>query len=209
MPAGSIPIIGLTDVNFSKSSAIAASVFDFVTTAVVEELLCRGLLFTGLLIGLSGKPHATFKACWPAPFSSACCTHPPSGSCSRSSSACRSPLKFSTNTIRIAVVIHIAFDLFTDLPDATARTSGRWYVFVLVFFVFVSGIVVAVMAWKDRLGVPWSGYVPVEYLEKITAMTCSQESMLRETLFRRTTTIYLLHAGPRIDRRVDGCRIPD
>ena len=114
-----------------------------------------------------------------------------------------------TNTIRIAVVIHIAFDLFTDLPDATARTSGRWYVFVLVFFVFVSGIVVAVMAWKDRLGVPWSGYVPVEYLEKITAMTCSQESMLRETLFRRTTTIYLLHAGPRIDRRVDGCRIPD
>jgi hypothetical protein len=34
-------------------------------------------------------------------------------------------LTLTTNTVWIAVAVHIAFDLFTDLPNATAGVSGR------------------------------------------------------------------------------------
>lgn len=58
-------------------------------------------------------------------------------------------LTLSTNTIWDAVAVHIAFDLFTDLPDATAGIHGRWYVFVPLLFVLTSGIATVIRARKS------------------------------------------------------------
>ncbi len=155
LPAGLIPMAGLVDVDFSKTAAISASVFDFVTTGVVEELLCRGLLLTGLMIGLAGKPRATVKAVVASSVLFGLLHPSPVGFVFATVFGLSfAALTLSTNTIWIAVAVHIAFDLFTDLPDATAGKSGRWYVFVPVFFVLVSGIVAVLLARKDRLGAP-------------------------------------------------------
>ncbi len=62
LPAGLIPLAGLLDVDWSKTTAIAGSVFDYATTGVVEELVFRELVLTGLAIGLNGKHNATLKA---------------------------------------------------------------------------------------------------------------------------------------------------
>jgi uncharacterized protein len=152
LPAGLIPLAGMVDVDRTKTAAIAGSVFDFVTTGVVEEVLCRGLILTGLLIGLKGKPHATFKAVVASSILFGILHPSPVGLVFATVFGLSfASLTLATNTIWIAVAVHIAFDLFTDLPNATAGVSGRWYVFVPVFFVLASGIVTVLRGYRGRL----------------------------------------------------------
>jgi membrane protease YdiL (CAAX protease family) len=149
LPAALIPLAGLFDVDWTKTAAIAASIFDYTTTGVVEEFVFRGLVLSGLAIGLEGKPHSSLKAIVASSFLFGLPHISPVGIVFATVFGLSfAALTLSTNTIWIAVAVHIAFDLFADLPDATAGISGRWYVFVPVFFVLASGIATVVRARK-------------------------------------------------------------
>lgn len=149
LPAALIPLAALFDVDWTKTTAIAASIFDYTTTGVVEEFVFRGLVLAGLMIGLEGKPHATFKAVIASSLLFGLPHLSPVGIVFATVFGLSfAALTLSTNTIWFAVGVHIAFDLFTDLPNATAGISGRWYVFVPVFFVLASGIATAIRTRK-------------------------------------------------------------
>lgn len=152
LPAAFIPLAALFDVDWTKTGAIAASIFDYTTTAVVEELIFRGVVLTGLALGLEGKSHASLKAVvgssvlFGLPHLS-----PVVVVFATVFGLSFAALTLSTNTIWFAVLVHIAFDLLTDLPDATAGISGRWYVFVPFFFVLAGGIATVIRARKGLL----------------------------------------------------------
>jgi membrane protease YdiL (CAAX protease family) len=152
LPAALIPLAALFDVDWTETTAIAASIFDYTTTGVVEELVFRGVVLTGLTVGLAGKPHASLKAVVASSLLFGLPHLSPVGIVFATVFGLSfAALTLSTNTIWFAVVVHIAFDLFTDLPDATAEISGRWYVFVPVFFVLASGIATVIRARKGLL----------------------------------------------------------
>jgi membrane protease YdiL (CAAX protease family) len=147
LPAGIIPLAGLLDVDWSKAATIAASTFDYTTTGLVEELVFRGLVLTGLSLGLEGKPKATLKAVVASSILFGLPHVAPIGIVFAAVFGLSfAILAISTNTIWIGVAVHIAFDLFIDLPDATAGVSGRWYLFIPLAFVLASGIAAVVQA---------------------------------------------------------------
>jgi Type II CAAX prenyl endopeptidase Rce1-like len=147
-----LPIAGFLDVDWSKTSAIAASTFDYVTTGLVEELGFRGLLLTGLILGFKSHNHAWLKVVVASSFLFGLPHISPVGIVFATLFGFSfAYLAISTNTIWFGVAVHIAFDLFTDLPDATAQISGRWYVFVPIFCVLFCGIVALVQARKGFL----------------------------------------------------------
>ncbi len=144
-----LPIAGFLDVDWSKTAAIAASAFDFATTGLVEELGFRGLLLTGLILGFQGHKHPWLKVVVASSFLFGLPHLSPIGILFATLFGFSfAYLAISTNTIWYGVAVHIAFDLFTDLPDATAKISGRWYVFVPVIFVLICGIISLVQARK-------------------------------------------------------------
>ncbi len=150
LPAGLIPLAGLVDTNRHAVAQIVASTFDFVSTGVVEELMFRALVLTGLCIGLAGRrrdrkiivganavlfgiPHINpvgivFAAVFGLAF-----VH----------------LAISTNTIWIGVVVHACFDLFTDLPDSTAGITGGWYLPAALLFVLLGAITAVVRLLRN------------------------------------------------------------
>jgi membrane protease YdiL (CAAX protease family) len=150
LPAGLIPLAGLVDTNRHATAQIVASTFDFVSTGVVEELVFRALVLTGLCIGLAGRrrdrativgvnailfgiPHINpvgivFAAVFGLAF-----VH----------------LAISTNTIWIGVVVHACFDLFTDLPDSTAGITGGWYIPAALLFVLLGAITAVVRLHRN------------------------------------------------------------
>jgi membrane protease YdiL (CAAX protease family) len=164
LPAALIPLAALFDVDWTKTAAIAASIFDYTTTGLVEEFVFRGLVLAGLIVGLEGKPHATFKAVIASSFLFGLPHLSPIGIVFATVFGLSfAALTLSTNTIWIAVVVHIAFDLFTDLPNATNGISGRWYVFVPVLFVLASGIVTIIRARNGALPEQPSGFNDIGY----------------------------------------------
>jgi membrane protease YdiL (CAAX protease family) len=153
LPAGLIPFAGLLDVNRTKTTAIIASIFDYTTTGIVEEIVFRGLILTGIGIGLAGKHHATRNAIIASSILFGLPHVAPVGIVFAAVFGLSfAALTLSTNTIWTAIAIHIAFDLFTDLPDATAGVSGRWYKFVPFLFVLASGIVTVVRTQRNATG---------------------------------------------------------
>jgi membrane protease YdiL (CAAX protease family) len=153
LPAGIIPLAGLFDVDWSKPATVAASTFAYTTTGLVEELMFRGLILAGLSIGLAGKPNATLKAVVASSILFGLPHVAPIGILFAAVFGLSfASLAIWTNTIWVGVAVHIAFDLFIDLPDATAGVSGRWYLFIPLAFVLVSGIAAAVGARQGHIG---------------------------------------------------------
>lgn len=141
LPAGIIPLAGLLDVDWSKTSTIAASSFDYVTTGLAEELVFRGLVLTGLLVGLAGKPHGTLKAVVASSLLFGLPHIAPIGVVFAAVFGLSfAVLAIATRTIWIGVVLHVAFDLLTDLPDATAGVGTGWYLPAALSFVLVGGV---------------------------------------------------------------------
>lgn len=150
LPSALVPVFGLGQVDWSKSSQVATSTFDFVSTGLVEELVFRGIVLTGLLIGLAPRPRATFESVllssvlFGLPH-----LHPLIVIFAAVFGLAFAHLTIATNTIWPAVAVHVAFDLLTDLPDSTTESPNNWYVPVALLFVLAGGIVSVVRSKRD------------------------------------------------------------
>jgi membrane protease YdiL (CAAX protease family) len=133
---GAIPSI-----DWSKTSQIAASTFDFGSTGLVEELGMRGLVFTGLRLGFRGRPRADLKAVL---LSSAMFgvmhLSPVAVVFAFVYGLGFALLAVATRSIWPGIVVHFVFDLFSDLPGSTADHRNGLPIAISLLLVLISAV---------------------------------------------------------------------
>ena len=151
VPAAIIPLAGLGAVDWAQTTQITASAFDFLTTGLVEEVVCRGFIMTGLAIGFRGRSHATLRVVlWSSLLFGLAHLNPIVVVFAAVFGFSFAHLAFATNTIWVGVVVHGAFDLFTDLPDST-NGSTHWSIAPALAVVLTGGIVAVLRARKPEI----------------------------------------------------------
>ncbi len=147
IPTALIPFISFGDIDWGRTAAIFASAFDYGTTGVVEELVFRGLVMTGLSVGLGGKSKASLKVIVASSIFFGLVHLSPVGIVFATVFGLGfAHLTISTNTIWWSVLVHFGYDFLTDLPRATTGTENRWFVMVPILLLIVSSGVVAVVS---------------------------------------------------------------
>ena len=147
--SGFLPIIGLIETDWSQRRQIVVSIFDFLTTALVEELAFRSLILSGLLLGLRNQSRSPFRAVvisailFGLPH-----IHPVIIVFATIYGLGFAHVTIATRSIWPAVAVHAAFDLFTDLPQSTADASNDLLIGAALLLVLTGAIVVLRRAWQ-------------------------------------------------------------
>jgi membrane protease YdiL (CAAX protease family) len=150
IPSGLIPLAAVRNIDWSQHATVLASVFDFVTTGIVEELIFRGVVLTGLSIGLAGRRHAMpITVVVSSALFGLLHLSPVVVVFATVYGLAFAHLAIGTRTIWIGVVVHALFDLFTDLPQATKQGGSRWYVPVALLFVLAGAVASVVRVWRN------------------------------------------------------------
>jgi membrane protease YdiL (CAAX protease family) len=143
------PVIGtavvmlgaIPSIDWSKTSQIAASTFDFGSTGLVEELGMRALVFTGLRLGFRGRPRADLKAVL---LSSAMFgvmhLSPVAVVFAFVYGLGFALLAVATRSIWPGVVVHFVFDLFGDLPGSTTDHGNGLPIAISLLLVLISAV---------------------------------------------------------------------
>ena len=151
LPAAIIPLVGLGAVDWSQTAQIGASSFDFLTTGLVEEVMCRSFIMTGLAIGFRGRSSATLRVVlWSSLLFGLAHLNPVVVVFAAVFGFSFAHLALAANTIWIGVVVHGAFDLFTDLPDST-NGNTHWSIAPALAIVVAGGIVAVLRARKPEI----------------------------------------------------------
>jgi membrane protease YdiL (CAAX protease family) len=133
---GAIPSI-----DWSKTSQIGASTFDFSTTGLAEELGLRGLVFTGLRLGLRGRPRADLKAVLiSSVLFGVLHLSPVAVVFAFVYGLGFALLAVATRSIWPGVVVHFVFDLFSDLPGSTTDHGNGLPIVVSLILVLISAV---------------------------------------------------------------------
>jgi uncharacterized protein len=133
---GAIPSI-----DWSKTSQVAASAFDFGTTGLVEEIGMRGLVFTGLRLGFRGRPRADLKAALLSSFLFGILHLSPIAIVFAFVYGLGfALLAVATRSIWPGVLVHFMFDFFSDLPGSTTDHGNGPPIAISLLLVLISAV---------------------------------------------------------------------